>query len=253
MMHITPYPEINVLLENLLIRVQTVLGEQFIGMYLQGSLAAGDFDPARSDIDWLVVTCDTLDDSLYVALETMHAEITNSGQAWVLNMEGSYIPQKALRRYDPTDDIHPALGTGGHFHRMLHGNGWIMQRHVVREYSIKLAGADIKTLIDPVSADELRAAAKGILYEWWQPLLANVAEMEEDEYQAYAVLTMCRILYTVAKGDVVSKPIASQWALETLPERWHPLIRQATAWRHGMPMDVLDEVVAFIRYTLEQV
>ena len=252
-MTITPYPEIDQLLENLLTRVQTVLGEQFIGMYLQGSLAAGDFEPARSDIDWLIVTRDKLDDTLYAALETMHAEITNTGHAWVLNMEGSYIPQSALRRYDPTDDIHPALGTGGHFHRMLHGNGWIMQRHVVREYGIRLAGADIKTLIDPVSADDLRAAAKGILYEWWQPLLSNVAEMDEDEYQAYAILTMCRILYTVANGDVASKPTASQWAQENLPQHWHPLIRQAMAWRHGMTMGVLDEVVVFIRYTIEQV
>jgi hypothetical protein len=249
----TPYPDINELLHLLLTRVQKVLGEQFVGMYLQGSLAAGDFDPARSDIDWLIVTRDKLDDSLYAALETMHAEITSSGHAWALNMEGSYLPQSALRRYDPTDDEHPALGTGGHFHKMLHGNGWILQRHVVREYSIRLAGADIKSLLDPVAPDDLRAAAKGILYEWWQPMLADVSRLDDDEYQAYAVLTMCRILCTIATGDVVSKPTAAQWAQTTLPEKWQPLIQQAAAWRHGTKMDVLDAVVAFIRYTLAKV
>jgi hypothetical protein len=149
--------------------------------------------------------------------------------------------------------VHPALGTGGNFHRMLHGKGWIMQRHVVREYGITLAGADIKTLIDPVSAEDLRAAAKGILYEWWQPMLDDVSRLDDDEYQAYAVLTMCRILYTFTNGDVVSKPTAAQWAQTTLPQRWHSLIRQASVWRHGMTMGVLETVVAFIRHTLEQV
>lgn len=249
---VTPYPKITALLHLLLTRVQIVLGEQFVGMYLQGALAAGDFDPARSDIDWLVVTHTKLSDELYTALEAMHAEVTDSNRAWVLNMEGSYIPQHALRRYDPADDVHPALGTGGYFHRMLHGNGWILQRHVVREYGIALAGAEPKSLIDPITPDELRAAAKGILVEWWQPMLQDIARLDDDEYQAYAVLTMCRILYTIAKGDVVSKPTAVQWTQVTLPQHWLPLIQQAATWRHGVKMDVLDDVVAFIRYTLEQ-
>ena len=52
----TPYPEVNVLLFRLLKEVQEALGEQFIGMYLYGSLASGDFDEKSSDVDFVVVT-----------------------------------------------------------------------------------------------------------------------------------------------------------------------------------------------------
>jgi predicted nucleotidyltransferase len=249
---LTPYADINTLLQTLLTRIQPILGAQFVGMYVHGSLAAGDFDPTRSDVDWLVVTADKLADDTLVALEAMHAAITRNKQPWTLNHEGSYIPQKALRRYDPMADSHPALGTGGHFQMMQHGSGWILQRYVAREYGITLAGEPIKALIDPLTATELRAAARDILLEWWLPLLNDMSRLMDAEYQAYAVLTMCRILYTGATGAVTSKPQAAQWAQRNVPAHWQPLIQHAAAWRHGSPMDVLADVVAFIRYTVEQ-
>ena len=38
-------------------------------------------------------------------------------------------------------------------------------------------------------------------------------------YQAYAILSMCRVLYTLEFGTVVSKPAAARWAQGTLDER----------------------------------
>jgi predicted nucleotidyltransferase len=38
--------------------MQAVLRDRFIGLYLGGSLALGDFDPQRSDIDFVAVTVD---------------------------------------------------------------------------------------------------------------------------------------------------------------------------------------------------
>jgi hypothetical protein len=46
-------------------------------------------------------------------------------------------------------------------------------------------------------------------------------------YRAYAVLTLCRILYSHAKGTVVSKPRAARRAIEHLPPRLAELVRQA--------------------------
>ncbi len=44
----TPYPDVNAVLHRLLAEVQAVLGERFVGLYLYGSLAGGDFDPDTS-------------------------------------------------------------------------------------------------------------------------------------------------------------------------------------------------------------
>jgi hypothetical protein len=44
--------------------------------------------------------------------------------------------------------------------------------------------------------------------------------------QRYAVVTACRILYTLNTAEVASKPGALEWALRTLQPRWRPLLAQ---------------------------
>ncbi len=111
--HPTPYPDVNALLHELLSSVQTILGNHFVGMYLYGSLAIGDFAPHKSDIDFVVVTANELPDEMLPALEAMHARTAASGSMWATELEGSYIPQHALRRCDPTHALHPHIDTGG--------------------------------------------------------------------------------------------------------------------------------------------
>jgi hypothetical protein len=48
--------------------------------------------------------------------------------------------------------------------------------------------------------------------------------------QAYAVLTMCRGLYTCVHGEPAPKLKAAAWAQNELPQ-WAGLIRNAMAWR----------------------
>ena len=50
----TPYPELNSVLQDLVESVQSVLGTKFVGAYLQGSFAVGDFD-LHSDVDFIMV------------------------------------------------------------------------------------------------------------------------------------------------------------------------------------------------------
>lgn len=47
---ISCYPGVYAILQKLKLNVQNVLKEQFIGMYIHGSLALGDFNPESSDI-----------------------------------------------------------------------------------------------------------------------------------------------------------------------------------------------------------
>lgn len=248
----TPYPEINTLLSELLSGAREVLGQQFVGLYVHGSVASHDFNPQRSDIDFVVVTTDALPLDVLPALEAMHARLTASGLQWADVLEGSYIPQAALRRYDPAHSDYPALRVDGSFEVDGHGSDWIIQRHILREKGLALAGPPIKTLIDPVAPDALRWASRGILREWWQPQLAESFRIRSDEYQAYAILTMCRILYTLEHGDVASKPAAAQWAKSVLDSHWSPLIDRALAWGHGMELDAFDDTLTLIRYTIER-
>src|ERR1041385_3182077 len=135
----TPYPDVNEILNLLLSSVQEILGHQFIGMYLYGSLSSGDFNPETSDIDFLVVSRDSLSEDKIAELESMHQHLWASGLKSASRLEGSYIPQKDIRRHNPDNTPCPTINEG-RFYVDRHGSDWIIQRHVVREYGVILAG-----------------------------------------------------------------------------------------------------------------
>jgi hypothetical protein len=246
--------------------VQSILGENFIGMYLYGSLATGRFD-RDSDVDFVVVTDEEVSESLFLKLQDMHARVAGADSWCATQLEGSYIPRHALKRYDPIRAlyVHIDRGQDEHLQRMHLGNdrlsrawwgGWVLLRSALREYGITLAGPDPKTLIDPVSPDDLRQAALSILNGWAADILNDPAQIKNRGYQSYTVLTLCRILYTLHTGAVTSKPEAICWAQETLDKKWTPLIERAWLGRQNPGLEAEpDDIVTtleFVRYTIEQ-
>jgi len=245
---------------------QAILVDTFVGMYLYGSLANGDFDD-ESDLDYVVVTETVLDDRQFSALDTMHQRIASMNVWWATQLEGSYIPRDALRKYNPVRALHVHIdrGRGERLHRMKMESdalsrawwgGWVILRENLRERGITLTGPAPQTLIDPVEPDDLRQAAIAILPGWTQQILDNPGEISKRGYQSYTVLTLCRILYTLQNGSVVSKPIAARWARENQDLRWSPLIDRARLGRQHASEKAeskdIDETLDFIRYTLKR-
>ena len=246
----TPYPEINSLLQELLSGVRAILDRRFVGMYLDGSLAIGDFEPNKSDLDFVMVTDGDLSAETFEDLKTMHERIASGASRWTKELEGSYIPQRALR-HDRRPAAHPYIDRGSTLALVHPESGyWVIHRHMLREHGVALTGRPPRTLIDPVQPSELREAVLGILREWWMPMLVEAPLLHNSFYRCYAVLTMSRMLYTIRHGAIVTKPVAARWAQEALDRRWTPLIRDALAWSRDAPPD-LNETLAYIRYTCE--
>lgn len=241
------HPEVNQVLTRLLSGAQTALGEQFVGMYLHGSLALGDFDPETSDIDFVVVTASELTEEAVSALKTVHKEVAAAHPRWAMALEGSYIPRLDLRRYDPLRACHLHVFEGN-VGMEQHGAHWVIERHVLREHGVVLAGPDPRTLIDPVSRAQLRAAVVDLVASWWAPMIENPVRLYDPNYQRYTVVTMCRVLYTLRHGSVVSKPGALAWARAHLDERWTALINSSFAPDAPRPGDLLSETQELIRF-----
>jgi predicted nucleotidyltransferase len=252
----TVYPEVSGLLQQLLDGVRAILADQFIGMYLFGSLTSGCFDD-DSDIDVVVVTDDDLTDEGFAELQAVHDRIASGESRWAIQLEVSYIPRHAIRRYDPADALHPHIdrGRGERLRMMQHAGDWIIQRHNLREQGLMVMGPAPGTLIDPVSADGLREATLAMLHEWVARIPDDPAQISRRGGQSYTVLTICRMLYTLQHGTVVSKPVAARWAREALGERWRPLIDRAWIGRQNPDSKAQAEDVGgtlkFIRYALE--
>jgi hypothetical protein len=225
---------------------------------LEGSLANGDFDQA-SDIDFVVVTDEPVSEKLFLELQAIHARIVKIDSAWAMQLEGSYISQSALRRHDPKQALHPNIerGEGEHLKLVIQDEGWIIYRYILRERGITLAGPDPKSLIDPISPNDLRGAMQPKLSGWASQLLNDPKDIIKQGYSSsYIILTLCRMLYTLEFGEVVSKRSAASWAEETVNEKWKTLIAQAWLERqnyHPVTLNSgeMQQTLSFIRYMLE--
>ncbi|HEY3888762.1 MAG TPA: nucleotidyltransferase domain-containing protein, partial [Caulobacteraceae bacterium] len=97
----TPYADLNAILAELVERARTLLAENFVGAYLQGSFALGDFD-THSDVDFIVVTHDDIAPEQLPALQATHDELHALPGPWAPRLEGSYAPKAILRRWTTT-------------------------------------------------------------------------------------------------------------------------------------------------------
>jgi predicted nucleotidyltransferase len=252
----TPYPEVNAIIQELLEGIQGVLGEHLIGMYLEGSLANGDFDQ-DSDIDFVAVTDVEVTGDLFSSLQSMHDQIATFDSTWAIQLEGSYLSVEALRRYDPANNRHPNIerGLGERLKMVQHEEVWNVHRHILRERGITIVGPDPQTLIDPVTPNDLKHAMLPALHNWATYMLHHPSEISSQGYQSYIVLSLCRILYTLQRGEVVSKLKAAKWAKETRDPKWKSLIDHAWEGRHAsqIPPDpaAIRQTQDFIEYTLE--
>lgn len=221
---VTPYPELDALLADLVGSARAILGATFVGAYVQGSFAlrAGD---RHSDCDFVVATTTLPTGAAEAGLRRLHDEIPTRPGLWPRNIEGSYADVGSLRS---------VAGTGvpwlfnDHGHRELtwdtHCNNpharWILRRH-----GITLAGPPAAELVDEVPPQVLRDEARAALPR----VLADVrtwAPLECAWTQRYLVATYCRTLYTLLTAEVTSKRGALEWAGRTLDPAWRPLLAQ---------------------------
>jgi predicted nucleotidyltransferase len=242
---VTPgHPEVDSLLVELLAGVRTALGSDFVGMYLSGSLAAGEFDRA-SDVDVIVVTETEVSGERLASLDALHARVAQRDVWCATELECTYISRAALRRFDRARAVHASLdrGPGERLKLATYDEGWVVHCHLLRTKGITLAGPDPATLIEEVPPATLRQAMRAVLTGWATGLLAHPDALRTRGYQSYIVLSLCRIRYTLETGLVVSKRRAAEWARSALDAKWRPLIDRALVDRKHPRAPVEAEAV----------
>jgi predicted nucleotidyltransferase len=235
--------------------IRDILGDNLVGVYLRGSLALGDFDPAASDLDFFAVTERRISDAEFAALAALHTRLDHLPNRYAAELEGPYIDRAAARRFHP-GERHPTIGRGEPLTWHEHGSNWVLERWAVREHGIILLGPHPTTLIDPVTPDNIRAAVRHRLPDWaaWANQPNNPDWHSSRGHKAYVVETMCRALCTLATGELASKPQAVAWALANLPEPWRATVERSRAWQNDKTSDstIAPEVWAFVLWATAQ-
>lgn len=243
----TEYSQVNTLLADLQHEIQQVLGRKLIGFYLYGSLVWGDFDPELSDIDMLAALTDDLTDSEASALETMHAKFALRYPAWNDRIEVQYFAQRGLQTFRTETHRMGNISPGEPFHIIDADRNWLFNWYFVQAYGVTLYGPPPQTLIPPIALSEFLQSVREHV-EWWQTHV-DVTH-ERAGFRAYAVLTMCRAIYSLTHGKQVSKRAAAEWATEHLPD-WSALINEAWITRSNNERDLpaYAETKRFVLFT----
>ena len=235
----TPFAELKSVLQDLAAKVQASLADAFVGMYLQGSLAVGDFD-RHSDADFVVVVRDELSDSHITALQAVHDRVYGGPSEWARHLEGSYFPAAILRR---SDRCATPLWFLDHGSRSLirsdHCNTLVV-RSVLRERGLTLAGPAPKTLIDPIPVDALRREMRETIRDWGREILEDPDLFRNRFYQGFIVLNYCRMLHDLVEGRLGSKRAGAAWAKANLGAAWSGLIDRAWDTRPNPAVSVRE-------------
>lgn len=227
----TPYTDINELLSLLLSKLQMILGEKLVGLYLFGSLAGGYFEYKSSDIDLIAALTTDLNEQEFELLKVIHRDIAKQDRNWEDRIETGYITMENLKKSQSPNTI-AVISPGKPLHMQEASADWVINRSVLYEMGVALYGPSAKAIATPVVREELMRAIQASVREW-REFIMHTELIRRREEQAYAILTMCRTLYRVRhdwKG--ASKKESAQWAEEEMPE-WSSLIQNALVWREN--------------------
>jgi hypothetical protein len=200
------------------------------GLYLQGSVALGDYRPGRSDIDFVAVTGRAPD---MEALRAIHHDLRLGRRRPFF--DGLYVCWDDLRR----DPAQVAAGPAVHEWRLESASRFERQLvtwHVLAQAGVPVRGPAVASLGVHADWPALAAATRRNLDEYWVPWTRRRARGLVGLTAwatTWGVLGIARLRHTLAAGRVTSKTEAAAFALDAYEPRWHRVVREALRIRVG--------------------
>jgi len=238
-------PDIASLLTELQVEIVSVMGGDFVGLYLFGSLVYGDFTEGVSDIDLLAVSRNIITEFDIDQLREMHDRFAERHPAWEGRIEVAYQSLHGLKTFQTERSPMGIISPGEPIHLIEAGDDWLINWYFVLDHGVTIAGPPPETTIAPISQSQFVESARAQAREWAR----RIHGVKDQRGESYAILTASRALYTHRTGEHVSKLKAARWVQATYPE-WTDLLEMALepriAWEADNPVDTFDETVRFI-------
>jgi len=203
--------QVTELLDSLTAELPQVLGSELTGIYLYGSLTQNAFNPKRSDIDCVIVTRGELTDKQFADLESWFAEMAKV-DPWTERLQATILIRDEVLKMDSPGCLYQF----GKLTRSGSDGNPIIWLNIL-DCGVTLYGEPPQYFVPEITPAILSEALRREVNYIREEIENQESEWRDrPKYRAYAVLTLCRILYTHAKGKVVSKPRAAIWAIRKL-------------------------------------
>jgi hypothetical protein len=174
-----------------------------VGFYVVGSFVMGDWDPEKSDIDFVVVTRKPLNKRESLEIGKLHQALSKSDLGKKLDGTYTYLEQLQQKRFEErtgsVEDHEFKADCPCH----LSADNILC----LLEYGKCIQGVPIEELSLSVSDEELSQAA-------YDMLLEDIAEIDtKEDFQTlyYILIDMRRCIYTLETGKLPTKPRAIEY------------------------------------------
>lgn len=232
-----------------------ILQENLVGIYLHGSAVMGCFNPAKSDLDLIVVVKESMSDVDKRVYMDMVVDLNSKGPAKGIEM--SVVKQSVCNPF-----IYP---TPFELHFSIAHLDWY--RNDPNDYVSKMKGEDKDlaahfTIINhrgkcfygtPIKDMFADVPAQYYIDSIWNDIAD--AEKEIADNPMYMILNLARVLAYLRDGVVLSKKEGGEWALSNIPERYHNLVQNAMKEYAEGTVVLYDSILTkeFAGFMLEQI
>ncbi|HWQ22176.1 MAG TPA: aminoglycoside adenylyltransferase domain-containing protein [Clostridia bacterium] len=204
--------------------------ERVYALSLYGSLALGGFVEHTSDVDFLTVMVGQISEDDQDAIKALHQKLRRVDR-WASRLDGEYAELDQVEAGEL--DVPCLFVADGSLagRREVSKAGWL----TLIQRGVSVIGPEPAAFVPDVPWVDLEQEMWSNLHSYWLPKADSRWLFLSSAWVAFAVLTLCRILFTMERHSVTSKPAAAEYALGILPEEWHRLIHEALRVHSGEP------------------
>lgn len=246
--------EVTVLLKRITESLPVILGKNLVGIYVYGSLTQRAFKPNWSDIDCIVVTERDLSEAQFRRLKTWLGR-ESIADSWMARLQATFLIKNEIL----TMNAKACLYQFGQLNRSGSDGNPIIWMNVLKS-GLVLLGPPPSTFVPNITrgilVEALRREAGYLREEFIEKPDSEWRDV--PSYRVYAVLTLCRILYSFRCGTIVSKQRAGRWALKRDLHEWYELILKALEAHAGrrtteIEMGSVARFIDFVRAEINPV
>jgi hypothetical protein len=168
-----------------------------VALWAHGSLALGDFQPGRSDLDLVALVRDDISGTQRAQLQRTHEALIRDEEL-AGKLHCSYV---ASSRMPDVGRSHVTWAMGELFERPVSP----VSRRELREGGLSLYGPAPSTLVPPITDQQLAEYVRGDLRDYWYPKTARPALWLRDIWVDLGMLTLARASVTLRDGRLITK------------------------------------------------
>lgn len=216
--------------------IESTLPDFLEAYYLCGSVSLGAFDYGKSDIDFIIMMKRHANERDIHILKNIHRDLHRK---YKTILDGMYLYKEDIE-FLVNRDIPSLRFNDGYFKGVETFNRNTVDAFVLKKWGITVKGEEIAQLKYTVDFSILMSNMRDNLNTYWVNWVSACKKFPSTKYLAlvvspkaieWGVLGVSRIYYSLREKDITSKVGAGEYALQTVPQKWHKIIEESMRLR----------------------